>query len=611
MLNRFKTKIGQGKVCRTLSEITLKPTSVFALDIESSGVPGKGLPGDSPNFSGHGVAGVSLCNIFGDSAYYPVNDGRDNGGVSIQEAIRYLNTHWMPQASVIAIHNCAFDWSFLSARGLDVSRVESGKAKIIDTMILSTLRCQGSFTSSKLKELMEKQYGFDTSADKLKTAWLDAHNTNDFADLPFELISKYACDDTVLVMAYLLCASPLSSAEMAVHDLLVRNVRHLIKASALGVAVAVQTLKSHLDEADVQRSKYATELEGLLPGAVKVEEEQKVLQLLHSKGLHSPPRQVYGEMKYQIDKSFLETVCENPLATAYLEWRNYDDFIQAFSAVKGECATRIWSTSERDAGFHPHLFMSIFSKNGLVNCRCPDITNKVKLTDEIRHLFLPRRGHMFILVQAHDIPTLVLGAYLDDPRLVFSAQTGGVLADLQSRAKLPEGAVPCLLRKTLEGSGMALLDRRLEAHGVTTKQKQSFSLLDVFNNNILHGKLQAVENGMKEAMDKRGFVLDALGRRFALPQDSRYRTFATILGSSVGAIYSTALDALCRLAAKTEAQLVLVHEKEFVFEVPVGSTKFMEEAQVLLQQPLVPGMPWGRFIVGKQPWLGIGNTEEL
>lgn len=579
----FESKIGKGRTVFSIEEAKkLAPTGIFVVDLETAG-EGK-LPGDSPCYAGHGIAGIAMANALGDSIYIVVNDSRDLGGVPIKDAIDFLNQFWMPQAKVLVGHHFKFDLGFLLRRGL----VIKPETTITDTYIITSIRTEGIFSSNKLKEIVKEKYKIETeSKDEVKD-FLEANNTNDYADVPAELLGRYACDDCVFTLMLLFAQTALSDEEQRNHDLHIRNALHLINAEFTGICVNVPLLPERLAMARTIRDTARDEVKKNLGGTeLNVDDEQVMLGYLHSKNLHSPPRDKYGEKQFVFDGEFLRANGEIPLTQQYVRFHQADTFIKCLSGSQGEMGTRIFS-DKIEAGFHISMHQSLYSRGGIVLCKQPDFTDRLELNDEIRALFKPRNGKKFVVLQAKFLQMALIAFYCQDKELLDFIVQGGNPVDLMaSRTGLPAISCMALMRQLTEGSGNALLHMRLKNYGVRFAPNGHFKMRDKFAEHV-HGFNQFISN-IGASLKAEGIMRDRLGRRLKVLDDKLWRAHAILVGSSNGSILSLYLDLFCRVAEKTDAKLLLVCENEFVFE--TEKDDFVQACQAIAQRDIIDPKP--------------------
>lgn len=605
MIHEIKSKLGQCKIVRSLAELTIAPTSVMSFDIETSGH--NDLPGDCPYFSNHGISGLSIGNLEGDACYVVTNDSKDYGGVPISDLVDFVNKKYLLEPRVIALHYSKFDLGFLLHKGLDFSQV-----RLVDTWLLINIKSQGNYGANKLKEFVRKNLGLETATEETKDKWMEENKTRDFGKVPVELMAPYACDDARYTLLALLVQSQISQEDWTNHDLYLRNNIHLIRAEARGVRLDLPMLKERIQKVVGLVAEHKVKLQELIGSAeVNFDDDQAALGFLHEKSLHSKPWEKYGKLQFAFDDEFLRTV-DHPLANEYRLFWKRKSFLQCFSGAMGEMNSRIWSDSEGQVGFHCQHVPSVFSQGGLPRCKQPDFTDRVKLVNEIRELFIPRNGHALVSVTAFDLPAMLLAFYIRDVELQTAVRVSenghnsghnSFLNVLAARLKMTNEAVSLLLRQITEGSGADVLGRRLRMikHKGSSAKNDVYKLTDQFQAALTGyaGFKQRIDEQLKSA----SIIKDRLNRVLRVDAKKLWRAQSILIQSSTGSSIALYLDAFSRLADATGARLLLAHENEFLFEMPLnGGNDFFAGAKELAQRPLIDPMPVWRVEASTEYW---------
>lgn len=586
MFEQIKATIGQYRIAKRLEEIKFTATPITVIDIETSGENKQ--VGDSPYYTGHGIAGIALGNLNGDAVYLVLNDSRSYDGIPIADAIKYMNEEVIPRAKVLVCHYGKFDLGFLLARGLKLNG-----NRLIDTWAIANVSAQGNYTANKLKDIIRTKLGIATDTEGEKDKWMEENGTLDYGDVPPTIMGKYAADDTKYSLLVLLSGGTLDDEHWDCHDVYIRNHLHLIAAEKHGICVNTAMLRERLEIAIKSEQDLLVKIKGQLGSAqVDIADDQAMLRYLHEKNLHSGPREMYGETQYVFDAEFLQAV-DSELTSDYFKYHRFRDFKQCFSGAHGEMGPRIFQENTGNAGFHVSQLLSIFSKGGLVLCKMPDLTDRVPVCDEIRKMFVPRKGFKFVTITACDLPLMLLAHYCKDAELLEHLTRNQGLTLLANRSGFPETACAILLRQVLEGSGMELLERRMrgaKVKGIADKKKL-YRWRDVFEASL--GQFCNFKANLSGALKAEGAIRDRGGRLLRIEEKKLWRAHAMLLQSSNGGILTRYLDAFCRLAGATGAQLVLAHEAEFIFETPIANKAFVEAAFALSQKELtIPKPIW-------------------
>lgn len=582
MITEITAKIGQWSVAHSVAEIALQPTPVCCIDIETYGADD--LPGDVAASKYHGIAGVAICNLFGDAVYLvPERPGVAPEhrailpGIPLPELIKYLNDHWMKPGTTVVVHHGKFDLGFLEHRGLDVSKVI-----LRDTWLFTSIGNKGVFKSSKLKECVRERLGLETATEEAKDKFFEDNKTKDYGKLPLELIAPYACDDVRYAMMLVLTGQP-SAQEIESHDLYMRNCRELNAAEARGACVDINKMKLGVAGAEKAQAVSEEKLKQLLNGIdIDVHDEQKMLKQLHDMGLYNEPRPWFGETKYVFDHELLESMMGvHELVGEYYWFHRRAQFLKHFSPKYGAIKYRVFQR-DRDVGFHVGHHISVSKRGGMPLVKAPDLDHAVLLSNEIRSLFVARTGYELVTVSVHDMPLRVLLHYLQDNR--FNANPAESIKVISEQTRIKPAAVRCVLRGLYEGWGKKILALRLGGAGFRglKASKAHFTWFDQVT-----GALPAYQDTlgrMAQSIKATGGLKDRLGRFLQIDSNQEWRAFAILMQSTVGSIYSAALDVLCRIAKKNSAHLVLAHHNEFVFEIPKGSTQFVQAVRPGIEQ---------------------------
>jgi hypothetical protein len=355
-----------------------------------------------------------------------------------------------------------------------------------------------------------------------------------------------------------------------------------------------------------------------------VYDQNAMMTMLHSKNLHSEPKDWYGEKKYVLDDEFMLGT-KSELAKEYCWFARRQNFLKFFSGQKergGIMGTRIW-LRENTAGFHLSHFPSMHSKGGMPQVRLPDFTDGtgLKLHNEIREMFIPRPGHSFLTIRLHDLPALLLAYYTKDSDLLAAVQRGEniplYLATRDNPAlqekELWAQAVSLWLLKEFQGSGDGLLERRLHGLGIKIRGYNAHAIKDMIAKKLKPKDGAASYSQFKKALEEtfaKQSLLDRGNRSIRPEEKKRWRGFAILMQSSAGGIITTYLDTLCRIAEKTGAFLVLAHEDEMIFEYPEDNTAFETVAAQLAVTPIIEPKP--RITFAKQSaWQSTGLDAHL
>jgi len=589
-----------GKRPPPLSQVT--PTKIFAMDIETHGADG--TVGECPANGVHGICGLSICNMRGQAFYTQVNDVRDYGAIPVGELIKYLNENWCVEGAIVIFHNAKFDLGFLINRGLNLKGV-----KVRDSWAVSSINCKGVFTSNRLKDLVKVRFGIDTDSEEVLKKWMEEHKTEDYGDIPLDIIGPYGADDSRYTLALAL-TQPTDDRVNEHHDLLTRNSLHLNRAEAYGVSVDLDKMRSGVE---YNKKGFLTAKSGVkhyLGASVFPKddpEDQQLMRILHNKNLHPGPREYFGETVFIPDFEFL-LATRNDTALSFCAYAKHKRFLNTFSGEHGQMKGRIWKEGDV-VGFYPSFLCSLFSQGGMALCKRPNFADGQPLTDDVRKFFIPRPCHSFVTLKAKDLTTQLLAYYTRNEALE-AARGKDANAICEYVAGLVKGSAPVgslLLRKIFEGSGIKLLEQRFKILAI--RCADSYKLVNTFESNLT-GFGDMMSNLRKSLVNGQS-ITDACGREIRVPKEKDWRRHAILVRSSFGSICAKYLDLFCRLADQCGARLVMVNRDEFLFEAQ-DVTPFKNGVVALLERKLVEPHPEWVMESYMGPWRGgYINAEDV
>lgn len=587
IIEAILSRQGAHTTVRTLADLAKLPvTAHFALDIETRGADG--LPGNNPVSPKHGICGVALCNMRGDAAYVVINGGDETNGVELEEFITYLNEKWLVPGCVCALHNIKFDWNFLMYHGMRYEGV-----RWVDTFILHTLSCHGVYVSNALKDIMKHRFGLTVDTESRIKKYLADNNTRDYGEIPVEIMAPYGCDDVRYTLVLWFSLAPDFPALKDLHDKHLENTRALNEAEWRGIGVNVKLLQERMTRAkEIVDENEKKILELLGSSSVDVYDDQKFLQHLHFINLHPGPVERYGEMQYVFDGEMLRAA-RTPMTHAFYRFYRAHQFRSEFSAKGGALQHRV-AVDGDVCSIHPSYMLSMFSKGGLVQWRCPDFEDKVRFHDQIRELFAPRPGKRFVSLTAMDLPLHVLAYYCQDQKIRYELGKGGEyiankLAERTGNNTSPEAA-SLGLRQIIDGHGTDRLLKRIQAARLAGFSKNNIWQFKGYFESKMKG-FRAYTARLKQAIKSEGSATDLAGHQIIIPETKVWRAPAILIQSSVGGILGAYLRLFVRAARKTDTALVAARGEEFLFEVPEGDDRFVKAVREIADERLFAVLP--------------------
>ena len=568
LVEKILQKRGKGTQVRTLEQLReFKPTKRIALDIETFG--DAKLPGDSPFAPAHGIVGLGAANQEGDAVYILVDDaGGKRPGVPVRELAAYCNEHWLTAGREVVFHNAKFDLGFLQARGFNFLAV-----KLVDTWIMHSIYCQGVFSSNKLKDIMASRFGFAVDSETVIKDWLASHGTEDYGDIPADLIAPYTCDDVRYALALYQSLENGAFEQWEHHDRFLALTLRILEMEALGIRVDAAAVRAVMELGRAKLVFHRAEVVKALTSAkVDLDDEQAMLHYLHQAGMHPSRTESYGEVKYVFDREALSLI-QAPLALHYKHYYLWKTFIEQFSpATYRGLKARITRDQDGSPVMHGSWLLSIFSRGGEFQVRRPDLQTVLGLNDVVRGFFKPRPGMHFVQVSPVDYPVRLLAYYMKDTDMQARVQSlsGDALCRHYAVSKLAPEAVSLFFDQVLRGYGngrllerMQCLNLRVSKGTLEAERTKFFAQFPGWND--FKKRLLAVLESQS------GRCRDVTGAPITVGADRRYRAPAILLMSGAGNVVSTYLKAICDFAAGRGARLVFGRENEFLFEAPDGS----------------------------------------
>jgi hypothetical protein len=583
VLEQIKSKLGKYTLVQSPEALELvKPTGITCIDIETFGADK--LPGDCAASAVHGISGIALANSAGDGMYIQVSDGPGRPGVPIQLVIEFLNNRWFRDAKIIIGHNFAkFDLGFLMQRGLKINPA----VKLVDTWIIRSIQSEGVFTSNRLKDVVREQFKIETEGKNNVDNWLAANQTRDYGDIPIEIVGPYAVLDAQYCLM-LLFTQKVTEEEWENHDRYVRNSLAVNKSEIRGICLDIPSISSLVPFAMQEAAKFRSEVIAAL-GATEldIDDDQVMLKFLHSKNFHSGPRDYFGENKFVFDRESLLEHYDYLLPRAYLNYQDHKVILDCLS-TRGEMKHRVFKGEQ--SGFYASILLSIFSKGGILQCKAPDFLQRLTLSNSLRALFKPRPDKKFVSLQAQHLPVTLLGFYSQDTELQAAIRDNISPAQVMAqRTGFEPEACEILMRQIIEGSGNALLEKRLKAAKIRLKGKTHFAAKDLFAAQIMG--FSNMKDRITKALESEGFLRDRLKRKLQVPQDKRWRSHSVLIGSSNGSMLSFYFDLFSRAADATGANFLIGHESELVWEVDQNSNDFADACKEIISRNLIEPKP--------------------
>ena len=158
------------------------------LDVETKRVFDDNKLGGFYPWKGDRTCGIAVTADDCEEAFYvPIRHTR-GGNLPLDNVLRWLKDHLTGVENWVN-HNVGFDAMFCA-----VGDGVHFDCNLIDTLTLSKLHDTDRI-GHNLKLVCEEYLGFDVSAEKEVKAYLDGIKSKNYADVPCDILGKYAIDD--------------------------------------------------------------------------------------------------------------------------------------------------------------------------------------------------------------------------------------------------------------------------------------------------------------------------------------------------------------------------------------------------------------------------------
>ena len=555
----------------------VKEGSFLALDIETYGHAQK--PGCVSASRLHGIYGLALANMSGDAGWVTLKD------CDHAEFFKFLNPSL--KGKTLIFHNGKFDLGFLQRAGLDISQ-----SRVVDTWLLHSIECNGVFKSGKLKDLVRAHFQIETNSEEAIKAALALRKTEDYGEIPVELLAPYACDDVRYAMA-LFCVwiRDMSSTTLKFHDLYLEVSLLAAEAENRGLLTDDRGPQGNEYERRIalaEKRLFARErdLQSLLAGVdINFRDDQELLRYLYSQGMGNPPSEMFGEVKFRVSWETLFMIRKHPVGKHVFPYFFYKNFLNSFSPKR---VPERFSSEGSDGGvvFHPSFLSQVFGRGGEVRFVRPDFREEVPLTDMVKGLFRPRKGFVFAGCLLPNLNLAILARLTGKPEIDMGvSDVWGEISDKLHLGNDGETIFSCLAKQVIDGFGMAVLKKNLASAGASLN----------FDHFAAKGKfddffgIPGMRTRIRSDIAKGSIFRDICGRKVVVPPDKEYRAVSVLLRSSFGNLVCSLWRDLGRTGKKHSAVPVCFDGARAVFEVPADlSTGFTRAFYETFRESVFP-----------------------
>lgn len=482
-------------------------------------------------------------------------------------------------------HNAKFDLAFLLKEGISVG------SEVHDTEVVARLLYNQHKTYS-LDACCERDLG-KRKDDRVK-AYIEENGlwrlekqpgkkTPDkvlfFNEVPFEIISEYACTDAVLTyelgMKQIEALKALSSEQernspgspslLDVYEQEKKLTPVCLQMEALGVSVDLDYVKKAIEHEELRIQKFESEFLEAVKGVQNlsfferefVDSNKEMGTIFESLGF-TPGLTETGDPK--IDDDFLAQV-DHPAAHAL---RGYRD-------ASKRCNTYFRGFlfhSDKEGAIHPDMRQG-GTATGRFSYRDPNLQNVSKDSDEmtafpIRRAFVPRPGYFFVMIDFKAMEFCLMLDYANEASLIKKIKEGHdphqSTADLTG---LSRNQAKTLNFGILYGMGIRRLAQALKVSERDAKRFKS-AYFDALPN------VEALIFRVTKTVRERGFLFNWKGRRYHF-SDSKfaYKGINHLIQGGSADIVRQAMLRLNDMLPEFGARMLLQIHDELLFEFPL------------------------------------------
>lgn len=166
----------------------------------------------------------------------------------------------MDAGRTVVFHNCQFDLHFLQRRGLRINW-----DTVQDTLLMARLK--NNLGDNGLKELGKSELGIYPTDKDLLRGWLTKNKSDNYLDVPDEILLPYAQQDTRLTIQLYYVLKGQTHKPLYERELVLR--RKMFDAETLGVQIDPEECERRLAWAESERQSIDDMLQGFHPAGQK------------------------------------------------------------------------------------------------------------------------------------------------------------------------------------------------------------------------------------------------------------------------------------------------------------------------------------------------------
>ncbi|MDE0315942.1 MAG: DNA polymerase I [Candidatus Poribacteria bacterium] len=549
---------------------TLSTQPIIAVDTETDGL-----------YRNSALCGISFSWEPKQGVYVPIRSPNPESHLDQETVVSKLKPILENPELPKCGHNLKFDASIFIRHGIQLRGV------VFDTMLASQLvdprQPSHNLDNLALLHLNHKMI-------PLSNLIGDEEDSTSIDKVPFEEVTKYASEDTDIVLQLYHYFKP--KLEETETDELVREIESplgpvLALMEFNGIVCDTEELKRQTSVVEQLVNEREKEIHELVGYSFNIDSPVRLAEILFDEigfkpvrrtktGRNSTDANVLEALAAQEDINNPKT-CVPRLIIEYRQYRNLQ------STYLGQLRH---SVDEQTKRIHTHLYQ-LTTATGRLKSDSPNLQNipvRSEIGRKLRRAFIAPEGYKLICADYSQIELRVLAHFSEDPILteiftqdldihtsvaseVFKVAPEDVSRELRDKAKIVNfgiiyGVSPSGLARRIQGMNVD------EARELITNYKERFPGINVF-----------FQNCVQQALDQ-GYVSTLTGRRRAIPEIFEHSQSRQSLGERLAintVIQGTAADLIKAAMVKVQHRidkdqlpmkmLLQIHD-ELIFEVP-------------------------------------------
>jgi DNA polymerase-1 len=511
------------------------------------------------------LKGCSFCGEPGKAYWLPIDRYE---GADVWEALK---------GKTLIMHNAKFDLQVLARHGCDLD-----DANLFDTMIAHHLLDENS--KHGLKDLAESLLQEKVVRyDDLQQMRLTGENPS---------LAFYGCADADYTFRLYELFKPRLAAEgleklFSVEMALIPIIRDMENTGITLSTERLSTLEKSYKNEQLQVRNRIFKLAG---GAINLNAPTQVSDLLYDK-LKLPSKKVTPTGKPSIDNEALTAIKDShEVVGLILRWRELDKLLTTYIET-------LPNVIDDKSQVHCE-FNQIGTVTGRFSCRNPNLQN-IPRDKEIRSVFIPLPGHVFIDADFSQIELRCMAHYSQDEKMVEAYIKGldlhrKTIADMLGKSIDDVTDDERFIAKSINfgliyGMGATGLSKRL---GVSEEKAEKF-MEQYFN--AYSGVKQFMFLCRKEA-EQRGYVVTMFGRRRRFSDGNCKDALNALIQGTAGDLCKISMVRLAKALPPYVKMLLTIHD-EILFEVPQEQAEEVRKLILEMMEKPVKGIDGKEFTI--------------